>query len=56
MHSAILSAEPALAESEHLFVREDDLVQSQRLHLLTNPRLPSAGEQAFIHDFVGNRA
>ena len=42
MHSAILCAEPALAESEHLFVREDNLVQSQRLYLLSNPRLPSA--------------
>ena len=25
LHSAILCTEPALAESEHLFVREDDL-------------------------------
>ena len=56
MHSAILCAEPALAESEHLFVREDDLVQSQRLYLLSNPRLPSVGEQARTHDLGKSKA
>ena len=56
VHSAILCAEPALAESEHLFVRGDDLVQSQRLYLLSNPRLPSAGEQACIHDLGKGKA
>ena len=37
MHSAILSAEPAVAESEHLFVREDVLVQSQEVVLSVEP-------------------
>ena len=56
MHSAILCAEPTLAESEHRSVREDDLVQSQRLYLLSNPRLPSAGEQARVHDLGKGKA
>ena len=54
--SAVLSAEPALAESERILVREDDLVQSQRLYLLSNPRLPSAGEQARVHDLGRGKA